>query len=375
MLINFISNLPANLRTGGGSARNAAAFSVLKTFEVVHFVGPIDPPVILFQKALSKLLRSAGARGNFSFFSQRRLEAVASEVRLKCRSDADLDFFNGFTPWILTRPERHYVAWNDCTFHDYIDIFHRRDTFRRDDIERIEQAEASWLKKAVRVIFRSDWFAERAISHYGLEKARVCSVGSFGEIDAPSQDTYAGSKEFVFASTNFQAKGGPIVLSAFREVRKHDPSVSLVVVGDWPSDSVRQPGLEVMGILRKEIPEEVGCLVQILARARALVHPTLSDTNPAIIVEAGYFGCPAISSRRFAIPELVEDHNTGILLDNPSEANAVADAMVWILENEDEYQQMRKAAWAKAHGQYSRRQFSERLLTCLREVASELKCH
>ena len=54
-LINFVSNLPKNLRSGGFSAMNAAAFSAISRFEASHYVGPINPPVILWQKALSKL--------------------------------------------------------------------------------------------------------------------------------------------------------------------------------------------------------------------------------------------------------------------------------------------------------------------------------
>jgi hypothetical protein len=46
--------------------------------------------------------------------------------------------------------------------------------------------------------------------------------------------------------------------------------------------------------------------------------------------------------------------------------------MSWMLEHEDEYQQMRKAAWAKARGQHSREQFEERLLAYLREEAIEI---
>jgi hypothetical protein len=116
---------------------NAAAFSAISTSEASHYVGPINPPVILWQKALSKFRRVAGSQGAFFFFSQRRLEAIADEVRSKYQADARLDFFHGFTPWILTRPQRPYIAWSDCTFRDYIDIFHCREQFRHDDLERI----------------------------------------------------------------------------------------------------------------------------------------------------------------------------------------------------------------------------------------------
>jgi glycosyltransferase involved in cell wall biosynthesis len=130
---------------------------------------------------------------------------------------------------------------------------------------------------------------------------------------------------------------------------------------------VAEPGVHFVGFLRKEIPDEYARYQQILGRVRAIVHPTKSDIAPLIIVECGNVGCPAISSRRFAIPELIDHARTGFLLDDSSQTKAVTGAMSWMLEHEDEYRKMRKAAWAKARGQHSKEQFEERLLTCLHE--------
>lgn len=369
-MINFVSNLPRNLRSGGFSGLNAAAFAAIRKMEDVNYAGPIDPPVLLSQKVRSKLLRMAGSRGDFFYFSQQRLEAIADAVRARCRPEARFDFFHGFTPWVLTRPPRPYIAWSDCSFSDYIDVYHRREQFRHEDLERIEHAEAAWLKNACGVFFTSDWAAQRAVRRYVLDASRVGVVGIFGEIAVPARDAYAGAKEFAFISTNFEAKGGPVVLAALREVRKRHPDASLVVVGDQPRAITSEPGVQFTGFLRKEFPDENRRLQYILGRARALVHPTKSDIAPLLIVEAGYFGCPVISSKRFAIPELVDDRRTGLLLDDPSQVNAVVGAMSWMLEHEDEYQRMREAVWDKAHQQHAKQQFEERLIARVRDAAS-----
>jgi glycosyltransferase involved in cell wall biosynthesis len=367
-LINFVSNLPENLRSGGFSAMNAAAFSAISRSESSYYIGPINPRVISWEKALSKFRRVTGFQGAFFFFSQRRLKAIADEVRSKCRADARLDFFHGFTPWVLTQPQAPYMAWSDCTFRDYIDIFCRGEQFRSDDLERIEQAEAGWLRKATRVLFTSEWAAKRAVNQYALDANRVHSVGIFGEMEMSNRDAYAGGKEFAFISTDFEAKGGRIVLSAFRDLRQRHPDASLTVVGHRPPGIAAESGVTFVGFLRKEIPEEYQRFQKILGRARAVVHPTKSDISPLLLVEAGYLGCPVISSRRFAIPELVEDGYTGLLLDDSSEVGTVTSAMCWMLERTDEYLQMRKAAWTKARGLHSKRNFDERLLAYISEI-------
>ena len=349
---------------------NAASYAVLSRIAEVHYVGPVNPPAIFTEKALSKILRTAKLHGTFSFYSRKRLRKVADEVHARSLAHANLDFFHGFTPWILTKTPRRYIAWSDCTFHDYVRIFHDRDRFSKDDLERIERAETAWLKRADRILFSTRWAAERAVRRYGLDATRVETTGMFGELDAPERDTYAGAREFAFVATNFSAKGGYIVLSAFRELRRRYADASLTVIGERPADVSDQPGVEFVGFLRKEVSHQYERYRQILARVRALVHPTKSDICPLIVVEAGYFGCPAISSRMFAISELIDDMRTGVLLDDPSSIAAVEDAMRWMLENEDQYRQMRRAAWAKAHGRHSKAQYDQRLSEVIHELIS-----
>jgi len=374
-LINFVSNLPKDLRSGGFSAMNVAAFSALNNNEYVHYVGPINPPAIALQKAWSKIRRVIGSGGAFFFFSEDRVNAIAHEVQSKCHADARLDFFHGFTPWIATRPKRPYVAWSDCTFHDYIRIYHSHEQFHSEDLKRIEDAEAAWLRGADRVLFTSKWAAERAVHQYSLDIDRVASVGIFGEVEMPERDAYAGRQEFVFASTNFQAKGGSRVVNAIRDVRKRHPEASLVIVGDRPAPPMLGPGVSSTGFLRKEVPNEYRRFREIIAGARAIVSATTSDICPLLFVEAGYFGCPVISTRSFAIPEIVDHGNTGLLLDAPYDPAALATAMSHVLEMTDQYVEMRSAAWAKARSVHTRERFEERLLSLCESVRLESVKH
>jgi glycosyltransferase involved in cell wall biosynthesis len=370
-LINFVSNLPYDLRTGGFSAMNVAAWEAVSRIDEVSYIGPIDPRPIRWQKAVSKLKRTLGARGDFFFFSRRRLEAIAEEVQAHCSAEARLDFFHGFTPWILTKPPRPYVAWSDCTFRDYISIFHDRTRFDAFDLERIERAEASWLSRASRILFSTDWAAKRAICDYGLDPVRVGVTGIFGELVLPERDSYNGGRDFAFVATNFAAKGGHTVLAAFRKLRDRYPDLSLTVVGERPEGLSDQPGVRFTGFLRKENPRQYEEYCRILSQARALVHPTRSDVAPLIVVEAAYFGCPAISSRMFAIPELIDDRASGILLDDPGSVDELHSAMHWVLEYDDHYRRMRKAAWDRARSEHSKARHGALVANAIRETLSE----
>ena len=370
-MINYVSNLPADLRTGGFSAMNAMALEVLQKRWPVHYAGPINPPARFWPKAVSKFLRATGGRGDFFFFSRARLSAIADEVTKSCRAEARADFFHGFTPWIATRPIRPYIAWSDCTFRDYVNVYHRPAQFSVGDVARIEAAEAAWMRGAAGLGFTSDWAARRATADYDLDPARVVVVGIFGEIALPAAEVYAGGREFAFISTNFEAKGGVVVLDALRRLRERHPDAGLTIVGDAPANIADHPGVKLAGFLHKEDPVENARLREILGTSRAVVHPTRSDIAPLLAVEAGYFGCPVISSRRFAIPEIVADGETGLLLNDPADSSALAQAMAWMLESGDAYAAMRRAAWNRSRRELSKARFERRLLDAVEAALAE----
>ncbi len=358
--INFISNLPRGLRSGGFSAMNAAAFHALECHADVHFGDPISPPVNRPRQLLSRVLRELGVRGRFEFFSHARLSRTAAEAAAALGRPADLDFFHGFTPWVATRPLRPYAAWSDCTFRDYVEIYHPHGKFLRSDLDRIEAAEGVWLRSARGVAFTSKWAADRATSQYGLDPNRVAVVGIFGETELPQFDEFAGGDGFAFISTDFAAKGGAVVLEAFRRVRADHPEVTLTIVGDSPK-RIEQTGVQRTGFLRKECTEDNERFRAIIARSRAVVHPTISDIAPLLAVEAAYFGCPVIASDRFAIPEIIEHGRTGLLLGDPTNCDQVAAAMTQMLQDETAYCAMRRAAWDKARRDHLRVHFEHRL--------------
>ena len=362
MLINFISHLPQDLRSGGFSAMNAAACAAIGKAHTVNYAGPIWPPHLMRQKVASKALRMARLPGDYFTYSKQRLRTIAGLVDEACKAEADLDFFHGFTAWIETRPQRPYMAWSDCSFRDYITLYHQRANFRAADLARIERSEAAWLQGAAAIGFTSAWAAGRATTDYALDPTRVHVVGIFGETEWPDADAWKGGQQFAFVSTDFAAKGGQNVLAAYRALRERHPEASLVIVGDAPADLRAEPGVEIAGFLRKEDPEQNQRLRSILAESRAVVHPTRSDIAPLLLVEAGYFGCPVISTRRFAIPEIVDDDVTGMLLDDPQDVSAIAAAMAAMLDMaEGAYLAMRRAAWLKCREEHSRERFDARL--------------
>lgn len=122
---------------------------------------------------------------------------------------------------------------------------------------------------------------------------------------------------FLFVATQFEIKGGAALLAAFRRVVAVFPGATLDMVTHLPpefGEAARScPGLSVhaAGFSREQIAE------RFLAQADVLVHPTYFDSFGMVVLEAMAHGLPVITTRLYALPELVEDGVNGILLDPP----------------------------------------------------------
>ena len=175
--------------------------------------------------------------------------------------------------------------------------------------------------------------------------------------------------DFVFVALDFQGKGGDICVDAFRLVRKKFPHATLRIVGAPPPPGVLEgAGVVYEGFLRKSVPAELMRLQAIFSSAFALVHPTVKDATPQVIVEAQYFGCPTIAPRSFGIPEMIVDGVTGCLADAPPTIQGIADRMLWLCLNPIEYGNLRRAARARSLNDSTWEKVGDRMAAELRSA-------
>mgnify|MGYP001607633897 CR=1 FL=1 len=73
-------------------------------------------------------------------------------------------------------------------------------------------------------------------------------------------------------------------------------------------------------------------IADILAAADLFVLPSLSEGFPFVLLEALAMGCPVVASRVNGVPELIEDHKTGLLVP-PRDPQALAAAIREVLSD------------------------------------------
>lgn len=340
MKFSYISNLSKDSYSGGGNGVNSVVFNHLNSKFVNLEYQCLNPKVIFYEKWISRIFKIFKVKRLFYFFSKGRLNEISKKFNeIK---DVDFYFFHGSTSWIDIKPKKDYFVFIDACFYSYISMYNPAQ-YSNDDLLRIYKMEAIWLKNAKKVFFRSKWAMDETIRNYNLIGDNFQNIGRGGFMEIPEKDYYKPKNKLslLYISTMFELKGGPVVLESFK-LLKSKIDAELHVIGEIPSKKeYLVDGVNYHGFLRKSDKEQLAKLTYLFQNASFLIHPTFTDTNPIVISELNYFGCPAISSNLFGIPELIIHNKTGFLLENHTNPKEIMDIVFDIYVNKQYYNEMR----------------------------------
>lgn len=146
-------------------------------------------------------------------------------------------------------------------------------------------------------------------------------------------------------------KGIHVLINALTVV----PSIHCRIVGSGKQGAMLEAQVEQLG-LADQITFE-GILPQpevwaLMQESDVLLLPSYSEYTPNVIIEAGVLGVPAIASRVGGIPYMIEHQHTGLLC-NPREPDSLAEQLLWLIDNPDKYQQLRRNVRMHMYQSYS----------------------
>jgi glycosyltransferase involved in cell wall biosynthesis len=145
-------------------------------------------------------------------------------------------------------------------------------------------------------------------------------------------------------------KGIDVLLAAFRMVRACRPEARLVVAGGGHLAPIPADCAEGVNAINRFI--EDGEIRPLFENAAFVVLPYRSGTQTGVLPLAAAFGLPAVVSRVGALPDLVEDGVTGILVD-PGDVAGLAAAMRRLLDSNEDRRRMGCAARSRMLAEYA----------------------
>jgi glycosyltransferase involved in cell wall biosynthesis len=223
-----------------------------------------------------------------------------------------------------------------------------------------------------RAIFSMSAFAARSLTEdYGVDPGRVHVVGAGPNVrpdllagvrpDAAPPARPPREPAILFVGRLFAVKGGADLLEAFRAVRASRPHLRLWLVGQ-SAPSPLPEGAIFHG------PLDGPALAGLYARASIFALPSLREAFGLAFVEAMSFGLPVVGTRVEAIPEVVAEGETGLLVP-PGDPAALASALAALADDPARAARMGAAGRERAAARFGWDRTAGRMLSVLRAAA------
>jgi glycosyltransferase involved in cell wall biosynthesis len=209
------------------------------------------------------------------------------------------------------------------------------------------------------VLPRTAWAASSVVADYGLPPERVTVVGAGANhaAEPPPHGPY-DTRTILFVGIDFERKGGPLLVEAFRRVRARIPDARLRIVGCTPAVDV--PGVEVIGPISKDAPGGLARLLALYSEASVFCMMSHFEPFGIVMVEAQQAGVPCVAPDRFAFPEIVVDGETGRLT-RGYDAGELAQVLCEMLTDPAGLARMGAAARARAAREWTWARAAERI--------------
>jgi glycosyltransferase involved in cell wall biosynthesis len=189
------------------------------------------------------------------------------------------------------------------------------------------------FQEAAAITVWSQWAKDSLRDDYGTDPSKVTVIppglnsGLFALRRGRANATPAGQRvRILFVGADFERKGGPELVACMRGALAQKCEFDLVTA----ASVVEAPNIRVHKGLGSNDP----ALLDLYRRADIFVLPTHADCLPVAVTEAMAAGLPVIATAVGALPEIVKDGRTGLIVPT-GDVEALSSAILKLVENED----------------------------------------
>ena len=215
------------------------------------------------------------------------------------------------------------------------------------------EQEANAARRLDGLFFGSAWAVAEAMRLYAggerlRERLHVTSLGSNLIPDRPREEVvqYVASRkkdeiELLYVGKDWERKGGPLAVEVAGLLHARGQKVRLHIVGCSPDLAPETRAyVTVHGLLYQNNPVQKAALLGLFERSHFFIVPTTAECFGIVFAEAQAFALPPISRAVHAVPSVIVDGKTGVLMDPAAPASDYVERILTLWQNQSAYREM-----------------------------------
>ncbi len=210
------------------------------------------------------------------------------------------------------------------------------------------------------IFVTSNWVKESINKDYGIDQAKIHVVGVGASL---SGDVNRNEKEsgcnILFVGRNWQRKGGPLLVEAFKRIRNSVEKAQLTVIGCAPE--VLEDGVTVLGPLNNSIPQQSRMIEDAYRNADVLCVPSEFEPFGICFAEAQFYGVVPVTFAGEGRAEAIKDGVTGVLVRERT-ADALSQVLMNLLDDGENVKRMSLAGQSFARENFTYETVVEKML-------------
>lgn len=200
-------------------------------------------------------------------------------------------------------------------------------------------------------------------------------LGKFSNLDHTKNETkqelgLTGRTVVGYVGRLSEGKGIQFLIKALVDLIQQKPNVSCLIVGDGEYSLQLKALAQALGLSDKVLfTGRRNDVPRLYSAMDIFVLPSLEEAFPMVILEAMATGVPVVATGVGDIPRIIEDGSTGLIVKSRS-SEALSQALTFVLENQDQVQDMATEARRVVEQNYSSDIMARRYKDVYKQVIS-----
>ena len=179
-------------------------------------------------------------------------------------------------------------------------------------LEKAIIQEKKVYQAADKIYVRSNWVKQSLIHDFKIESKKIEINPSGVHLDGIEDvEKHYYGKNILFVGKDTYVKGYDVLLKAFEKISYYNKNVVLHIVGNNKKNTNTEC-IKYYGYIDRN---KVKILDGLYRNADLFILPSRYDSFPKVLIEAGAYKLPCISTNICGIPEIVEHGRSGYLVE------------------------------------------------------------